>query len=354
MGSTSQTLKKNKIARLLKELEATEEELMGWRRKKRNVENPGEEGRCNVEIDRLSKMEAELQKEIDDLEESMQRDANKSPVQPNDQDKVFELLCSFDFAHQTQYFDSLIQSEKSFLSFVVRGRQEWYGQEWLVNKLINHFQKENRNVHDTIFLDFGELNTNLVHFIDSLSQYLGVTYEYIREPVAKKTKLRNALQSRIATKSQFIVIRNAYPFIHSAEFADFLKVISYFHDEFNAAELEHKCIFFFVELRCSEPYQHVQHCLFSSEHAPYRARDCEEFRFIDLDVIQPVPEAEVRKWIEKTPPKIYNCFKELLKEGNQEQMKNFIADGNPQRLIPLICEKLGKKYAEYESKWRKQ
>ncbi len=304
------------------------------------AENPGEAARCRREIRRVEQIEAKLEAELEEISQRRSYLGN---------DEVYEHLCRLNFTHQTKYFESLLESKKVFLSFVIRGPEADYGQEWLTSKLIHSVQKS-RSIHKPISIDFAELNIDLNAFIEQIGQNLGVKDKVNKN---RPKEIRRALEDRIATKSQFVIIKNAHHFIHnSEEFYDFINVIEYFHEEMVETSKNHKCVFIFVEMKSHAPYSHKQYCTFSNETTPHLARKCKGFRFIDLDAIQPIVKEDLEDWLESLPEETSDIFEEIL--SNQEQMENFIADGNPQRLIPLICEKLGKKYAEYESKWRKQ
>lgn len=282
-------------------------------------------------------------------------DAFKSSVMPghgaSNQDKIYNLLCKLDFSHQTDYFKSLMNSEKRFVSFVIRGPQAGYGQRWLANKLIQGLRNEEEPLHEPLGLDFLELNLKFDSFIEHLAKALGIAYQQSMSVDARRIKLKNELVRRIDTASQFIILINSFSFIHSEEYADFIRMIKYFSEEINNAGLPHKCIFLFVEEHSSDRYAHTGDCIFSEDSEDWQARMIEEFRFVDLGVTRPIGPRDISKWLPQCSDEQMKCFQAQVKAACE--MEKFLGSGHPQEVIALVCQQIGVNYIENEKIWIK-
>jgi hypothetical protein len=167
----------------------------------------------------------------------------------------------------------------------------------------------------------------------------------------KRIKLKNELVKRIETRSQFIILINSYSFIHSEEYKDFIKMIKYFSDEINNADLSHKCIFLFVEEQTSARYAHTEDCIFSDIVQVLQARLINGFRFVDLGETRPIKTTDIASWLTQCTDEQISYFKDQASE--ECEMLKFLGDGNPQQVIALICEKMGVNYIENEKIWLK-
>jgi len=261
--------------------------------------------------------------------------------EPN-QDKTFDLFCSLDFTHQSDYFDSLVMGNNVFMCFIIHGQERKYGQEWLANKLINTYKKK-KTIHKPIILESEPHIENLSKFVDLLSCALDIKFKNIINPADKKSKLRKALEGRIETSTQFIIVKNAYPLFHSDDFNIFCEINEYFYKELNNNEFEHKCIIIFLEEDNPEPYQKNEYCIFSRNTDALSARSYNKFRFVDLDTIAPINENVIEDWLKKCPDDFISCIR--------TQIKEIIGDGNPFVLIPEICKKINVDYNKFQTQW---
>lgn len=296
------------------------------------------EGRLNVILDRFRKI-------YEDFKQSALHNDDRN------QDEDYGLLCKLNFNHQTDYFESLMKGRKKFISFVIRGPQADYGQRWLANKLIQEYRNI-QPLHEPIGLDFLQLNLKLESFVEHLAIALGINFQPNMEMNAKRIKLKNQLGSRIVTRSQFIILINSYTFIHSAEYQEFLSLIKYFSEEINNNdELPYKCVFLFVEEQNSARYKHINDCIFSEELTNViHARRVQDFRFIDLGLTSPISLLNVNDWLgEHCSDEQLCCFQPYQDE--ECEMLNLIGDGNPQKVIPIICATIGINYIEKEKIW---
>ncbi len=263
--------------------------------------------------------------------------------------ETYTLLCHLDFKKQVKYFEDMIESKKPVIPFVVRAAEN-YGQRWLYNRLIHHYQ-EKRVVHKTFLIDLTELNINsLDNLIDYLSEQIVQKYNPTDSRDAKVRKLRRDLSTMISTASQFIVLKNAYTFIHSTEFNDFYGLLDDFYQEIKILESEHKCIFLFVE-QSLEPYAHSEYCTFSSETQSFKAKTDKTLKIIDLDNIKGITRNCMEEWFGKVPVEIIDFF-DCSDEG-LEQLVRECGNGNPEIIIPAICEKIGINFNEHKSTWLK-
>jgi hypothetical protein len=264
-----------------------------------------------------------------------------------------DLLFDLDFEHATNCFQALVQREQVLLAFVIRGKGEDHGQRWLMNKLIHNYAK-NQELHDPFSLDFLETNTTVSTFIFNLCNHLGVVNQNLEEPMKNKIRLKNAIYDKLETKSQFIILMNAYQFVHSVEFEKFLQLLRYFSLEFNESDRQHKCIFIFVEEKISERYEYRDICVFADDVDNTEIiKRAKEFCFIDLGQTPQFAGKEINDWVNTNYSK-----NEMMKNFEKQQndinlMTEFVGDGNPQRLIPLICSQIGLNFTENESIWMK-
>jgi hypothetical protein len=268
-----------------------------------------------------------------------------------DQDGNYYLLCQLNFEHQTTFFDSLLVSSKRFFSFIIRGPQANYGQRWLANRLIQLYVK-GKSMHEPLCFNFSATNLLLDSFMEQMARPLQIVFPQTSGLLDKRALLKNGLVKRIESKPQFIVLVNAYAFIHSAEYNEFLEMIKYFSIEFNNSGNANKCVFLLVEEEVSERYSHKEDCVFSEDIPLIEARKMNGFRFVDLGMTTPLNAKDVNTWLAKSlnEEQLY-CFNK--QQQNDENMIEFLGDGNPQRVIPDICKELNIDYLENEKKWLK-
>ncbi len=274
--------------------------------------------------------------------------ANSKTIDP---EKTYTLLCHLDFRAQVDYFESMVESKKPVIPFVLRAAEN-YGQRWLYNRLIHHYQ-EKRVIHKTFLIDFKELKIDsLDNLIDYLSEQIGVQkYNPNDSFDKKKIKLRNTISALIDTASQFIVLKNAYSFIHSSDFDKFYELLNHFYEELDAIEPEHKCIFLFVE-QVLEPYTDIEkYCVFSSETKSFKAKMDKTLKIVDLDAIKGITRKCMEEWFGKVPEEIIEYF-DSSDEGLEQLIKE-CGNGNPEMIIPAICEKIGINFHEHKSTWLK-
>lgn len=281
------------------------------------------------------------------------RDKDHSKKATSDaHDSLYKLLCHLDFKDQIDCFDALIKTKKPVIPFVIRAEQN-YGQRWLYNRLIAHYEAKNV-IHVPLIIDLSDLQFNLEGLIDYLSHKMEVpSYDKTENAEKKKRKLKNLLGDKVKTATQFIVLKNAYSFVHSNDFNLFYNALNYFHDEIEALDSHHKCILLFVESTV-EPYKHQHHCIFSGDLGVLQARRSKEFRFIDLDKNTPISLADLKAWLEKVDDMTLECFDCYIEDDKELQKLLTLCDnGNPEKVIPFICETIGKNYEEHEHLWLK-
>ncbi len=246
--------------------------------------------------------------------------------------KIHELVLDLNFDKQSSYFQkSVEQCKGQLISFLIRGSEREYGQQWLYNRFFRQYSE----IHDPVSIKIEGLNANLEDFINSLAKRLIENYDSNEDLRRRKKRLRQSLSNRVETKPQFIIIHDASNFIHSSGFADFYEMLSDFNEEITINEKSiHNCIFLFVENQ-SAPYT-CEHYLCSSLLKPEELKD-KDFKIIGLPEIEPINETCFHKWLENKHPDI---------KSNFNNFENFIekCNGHPQEIIDFIFEKISKHY----------
>ena len=229
-----------------------------------------------------------------------------------------------------------------------------YGQKWLYNRLIYYYTRKNPNTHIPLVIELDTMSLDFEGLVDYLGNQLKIDgYDSNTLLKKRKVKVKNALIKKIATGCQFIVFNNAYQFIHSNDFTAFYKFLEYLYEEVDGLDSNYKCICFFVE-QTPHQYTHMQYCVLSKQTSSVDARRLEELKFVDLDEHQPISADDFRHFYKKANITIQDklkCYWDDITQitGLLQQCNN----GNPEKLIPLICEKIGIKFKEYENKWLK-
>ena len=287
---------------------------------------------------------------------SVAEDQKYAALEGHSFDDAYHLLCHLNFNHQSDYFNDYIKTDKPIIPFIIRA-EEQFGQRWLFHRLIYQYQHtQKRSVHSPIPIDLNELKFDLNGLIDYLSIKLNASnYDKNQTLKKKKAKFKNAISLKLETGTQFIVLKNAFTFIHSNEFIEFYNLLDYLYTEIEALDIKgNKCIFFLVE-NTPESYHHSTHCICSKDVHSAIAKLQEGLKFIDLHELTPISEDDIMKWLGQLEGSLLACFSEWVNNGQWDFKKLFktFNTGNPEEIIPFLCHKIGKNYNEHENSWLK-
>ena len=274
---------------------------------------------------------------------------NSHKINTTTKEDSYDVLCKLNFKHHKKYFESAVKSNKIFLSFIIRGKEENYGQRWLINNLIHNYNKR-YPIHPSIIIDLMSTNINLSEFVTELSTQLGVN-DKSGAITNEKIRVKYNLYDRLKTKSQFIILKNAYQFIHSNDYFEFYNMLKSYSDELNNSSVSCKCILFLVEEQINSRYTKTNNCHFSEDISILKARQFQDFSFLDLGETKPINSDDILEWLELCSDEYLEPFKPLVNDF--DRMNKFIGDGHPNRLINSICSRLNINFLDNENTWMK-
>lgn len=267
----------------------------------------------------------------------------------------YQELCKLNFKHQIGYFEKLIAVDKPLIQFVIRG-EKGYGQRWLCNKLLYHYEKQ-KPIHKVCKLDFSSLGiVTMQDFLDNLATNLKVEgYEKQKTIKLQRAKLSNSIIAKIKAQSQIFVLENFYNFLHSdgcVEFYNFIEDL-YIGIVTQDEPVKGQCVFLFIE-NIPNPYQQQDKCIFTSQYDNIRTaksafENDTQFKIVDLHEIKQISKECINGWLDDVPEYILQHF------PNNETINTLLYNcdnGHPEKVIAKICEKLGKT-SEYPNKWLK-
>lgn len=258
----------------------------------------------------------------------------------NLEDKICYMLYNFDFEHQTTFFKNITSGNRPFWAFTIRGVEKILDKDWLIHQLLFHYPLKNA-LHQTIELDFNEIGTDVDNVMRELCK--GVSKAQIGNREIPEVKFRSELEKRLETKSQFFLIRNAYSFLHSADFDVFITKFESIFKQIIGVKKEHKCIFIFIEDANTNPYQCGKYCKNSREIDESKERLSMDLAFIDLDIFDNVNAFHLKNWLKYCKDDdILTLFNEYFEDDNK--MQEFIDCGNPHKIIPKMYDAIDNIY----------
>ncbi|MEZ4883363.1 MAG: hypothetical protein R3E32_01410 [Chitinophagales bacterium] len=274
---------------------------------------------------------------------------DKKFLQPDSSDQIYQLLCNLNFTSQVKYFKAIVKSKKPIIPFVIRAEQN-YGQSWLYNRLIYHYQTE-KPIHPPITIDLKSSQFNVSSLVQHLALNIGVKkYDESESIDVHRHQIKEVLLEKIETASQILIIKNVNILIHSEDFEAFVDIIDYFFTKIKSSTI-HKCIFFFIEdeLTIGDPYS--QYCIFSSKTKAFQAKQEQLLKFIALTPIQALTNKCIEDWLGLAEEDICDCFN--LEEKTIEQLLIDCGNGHPEKVLYYICREIGQEFDKHKSKWLK-
>lgn len=295
-------------------------------------------------------------KDIRDYYRNIRIDAEFSTTEKDSSDQIYQLLCHLNFTSQVKYFKAIVKSKKPIIPFVIRAEQN-YGQSWLYNRLIYHYQTE-KHIHTPITIDFRRSQFNASSFIQHLALNIGVKNYHESDTLdVYVSKIKDVLLEKIETKSQILIIKNVNLLIHYEEFEIFVDMMNHFYTRIEEAlsKLEktvfHKCIFFFIEdtTTVGDPYS--QYCLFPSKIEAHKARKEQGLKFFALTPIHALTNKCIKDWLDAADEDTCDCFD--FEQKTIEQLLIDCGNGHPEKVLHYICRKIGHEFDKHKSKWLK-
>ncbi|MGB0525039.1 MAG: hypothetical protein ACPGJS_18850 [Flammeovirgaceae bacterium] len=290
-----------------------------------------------------------VREEKDFIDSTLQ---DKRTFKSSAQDDTYQLLCGIDFKDQKKYFDIIISNNEAIVPFIIRANQN-SGQRWFYNQLINEYKKP---THQSLVIEMAQ--KDLPSLFHELSSHFTPRFTPT-DNISKQTRrLRNALTDKLQTKSQFIIFKDSYSFVHSDEFDQLYDILTDFNEEIKSMRSEdartqdyrHKCVFLFVESSVEE-YQHP-HYLSCANTNLLRAKQCTEIKLFDLDGVPKFNYEDLEAWILKLENHLMNCFGDDIPTTIQQLIEN-CENGNPEKVIPILCKKINQDYSKLKNIWLK-
>ncbi|MEN0046169.1 MAG: hypothetical protein AAF806_03810 [Bacteroidota bacterium] len=270
-------------------------------------------------------------------------------------DYLYKLLCDLDFKHQVEYFNTVVKTPRAVIPFVIRAERN-FGQKWLYNRLINHYANQKKPIHRPLVFNFEELKLDTFGFLEELSKGLEIKISRIQEEYEVNfARIINGLCKNAQTATQFIIIENAYSFLHASSLFDsfYHKLLKELEKYMRAMEAKHKCIFLFIE-HSSKPYQITDYILFTEKVKKSEARRSNSLKFIDLKPNSSISKEDFRTWIDNSDQHIFDCFDYYFQQRTiDEILSKECGDGNPEEVLKFICSEMKIDYEEHQNLWLK-
>jgi hypothetical protein len=266
-------------------------------------------------------------------------------------------LRKIDFEKQDTKFQQLMD-RSNFLILVIRGEKE-KGQRWLLHQLLDGHLID---YHNHINFSFDVMNCDNETWMDNLLGELAISFQDDKFSVKCRKAIR-AIVERLETNNQCIIFRQCYNYFSSDRFSDFFSCfLDSLNTEYLAMQPKHKLVIIFVE-NITAPYKlhtepGLERCRFSyleqyDVNAYSKFLQTFNYRdYVEFVCLHPIDDLDVQmiaRWVD-THAVGYKGIEDF--QGFQQSVIGYFndccADGNPQKIIEFICDKLNyDKWAVY-------